>query len=461
MNTGFRIGGLPIYDAHTSAAARTGLKEAQEWIQDHFAPIKLNRYLLDEMVDAMIHDDAPHDFETVSDFADNLKLRYYVVSVMSSIISGRWDYSYFEPNDHTPPVLGSCNNRRSDVKDKDKYWRHPSADRSGHVYIFEATDADPAEVVDHTFPFRGECMGAHQLSVLHGAKFAMGDEAYSDFVTAMETPVFVGSAAVPPGLLGTGQDGSQRRKRELTLVSKFLVGCPHPKQGNKIHAVPGDYFYFRNVPQYPKFSPNGAWRGENSVYLGRDFMGYPRFSGMGLGYETPFTMAQLLVKGAFFDCNAAFVKSFEAGDKNADRKFHPFYDLNAVKISARALIRTPKPTSEPKVITSGTIPEGPKEAPTDMVRRLESLGLAQGLGDTWEGGPIRCGALVSEVGLEPRALVEANGSSFLQPDYQTRVGDWQFEVRPEDPDDNPAHPDTELRVLAVRSENPEMIRADG
>jgi hypothetical protein len=123
-------------------------------------------------------------------------------------------------------------------------------------------------IVHHRF--RGECLGAMQLNVLHAARVALGPARFN--------------ALHPNG---------------LDIGSKATSANRHIRRAASVRArdmVPGDWVYMKNKDDYNTGlrpgTPVGYWQGENAMYLGRCELGpgrvpqfsvkaTPRFSGMG------------------------------------------------------------------------------------------------------------------------------------------------------------------------------------
>src|SRR5438477_565417 len=59
---------------------------------------------------------------------------------------------------------------------------------------------------------------------------------------------------------------------------------------------PGDVVSFANSDYYLKINPGGAWSNENTIYLGKDAQGVPKFSGLGADDKTEQQVKDELVK---------------------------------------------------------------------------------------------------------------------------------------------------------------------
>jgi hypothetical protein len=58
---------------------------------------------------------------------------------------------------------------------------------------------------------------------------------------------------------------------------------------------PGEWYYFRNHPQYLKKHPGGAWQGENSIYMGTNELGQRLWAGLGAKKDTEAHMYETMV----------------------------------------------------------------------------------------------------------------------------------------------------------------------
>jgi hypothetical protein len=133
--------------------------------------------------------------------------------------------------------------------------------------------------------FRGECLGALQITVLQAARRAVGPQRFD--------------ALHPAGLkVGVSGGGAERHVRAAARVAVADM-------------VPGDWVYMKNKDDYnsdlrPGTTP-GPWSGENAVYMGRydvdsDGPQYhggaaPRFSGMGVYDVTDTGMRHAIKQG--------------------------------------------------------------------------------------------------------------------------------------------------------------------
>jgi hypothetical protein len=139
---------------------------------------------------------------------------------------------------------------------------------------------------------RAECLTGVQIVVLTAVLRTLGPGAFD----ALHRPAGsqralhgIGVPVVRPS--GTSVDRHLIAVRSVTLRQSSAGITQEPSDGiTQAVMVPGDYVYMSNIPDYERWYPNGAWNGENAIYLGGG-----RFYGLGLGQgaEGQKTEAQL------------------------------------------------------------------------------------------------------------------------------------------------------------------------
>ncbi len=109
----------------------------------------------------------------------------------------------------------------------------------------------------------------------------------------------IGDAKFDEKFGGTGKALPENQRLTVGVgassIDEFLTSTDAAKSndegtiGNRPANV-GDWYYFYNHPQYLLKHPEGAYQGENSIYLGKDVGGNQRWSGLGLNKKTEFEM---------------------------------------------------------------------------------------------------------------------------------------------------------------------------
>ena len=142
--------------------------------------------------------------------------------------------------------------------------------------------------------FMVECLSGMQMVVLGGVYRALGDAEFDRWHPVDRSPrsgaalYGIGVPIVEDGLPALGESSvkkhlapvrteNPRRRQEKILVRDM---------------VPGDYVYLANVPDYAELYKNGAWAGENAIYMGNS-----EFYGLGIGARRMLAnelMAQML-----------------------------------------------------------------------------------------------------------------------------------------------------------------------
>lgn len=422
-----------------------------------------------QIAQAMIDDRVAHEFSKQKEFIENVRLRYYIVNVMRAIAGGLWDYNYFVPQFDAPPTLGLCNNAAEVVEDLselenidrskpmsqflgaldglNKYWHHLFPYHINKSFMFRGVAKTAMLMVANTHPFRGECAGALQLTILHAAYLSL-HEGLQQLWEDVGAPVYVGSWRVPPANLPQGTHGSPR-----TFATRFMGPNVLDQSDDRFYGVPGDYFYFRNIKNYGLYTHGtGAWAGENCIFLGKDFLGQPRFSGMGLSYETDYSMRMKLLNAAIADCNAGYIKALRDNEK-PQVPFRPVkHPDREIKFVERRLIRIPGSGQEDDTSAPGSIAPTPANHPDDMQARLKGLGFTESEPGIYQADKVEIGAMAENLGLVPLSIQQAHGTGLNHTVYTTRVGDWMFSINPHDPEGNPGALDMTANVSTMKAQ---------
>ena len=466
MDGGLFIGGKRITNAFEDALTKHPLNTLIDAIVTDPGPAPVPVELLPEIVDAMEADNVRHEWDDVHAFVENVRLRYYVVQCMRAVAGGLWDCNYAEPAIETPPSLHNCNNgyffndqfpEYSDGPERQEalidamnvHWKHLDPSRIYATFTFYKAAGKAFEAVRNTLPFRGECCGAAQLSILRAALLTYGPDEFDAIYNEVGLPMYVGSWFIP-----NTHDVRGEKHSPPTFAGRFIAG-KNILKGGEFNGVPGDYFYYQNVPEYLAWSEPGAgWQGENCIYLGKDFTGTPRFSGMGLTYESPFSLHFKMYYAALGDCNARYLAQKRAG-KTPKEKFHVI-DPNNIRFTVRSLIGRPKPWTE-KIIYDPK-PPAPDVDGEVAVDALTGLGMVEQDG-IWSCPKTTIGALTDAAGLDPNSLVLTPSAPFGKAPHSAHVGDMRFVVTPLKDGLNLTRPDAEVAVTCHNSRRPDCPRA--
>jgi hypothetical protein len=215
------------------------------------------------------------NFLTLAGAQENFTMRVTAVRFMNAIRTGQVDFGYFQ-NPGTPSQAGSGSWQKiPDGTSDSTYWKAFSS--------IPGISADQAiqDIVNNTF--RGDCLGAVEISLLEAADQTIGAARFNE--------------EHPEGLQEIGLNGNDPNMSIWTNVRANYGQSPGAIQTQSM--VPGDWVYMRNDPNYGTLAPGGRWNGENALYMGNDpTTGAPLFYGMGLqdpntGQFVPVTEAQL------------------------------------------------------------------------------------------------------------------------------------------------------------------------
>jgi hypothetical protein len=164
---------------------------------------------------------------------------------------------------------------------------------------------------------KGECQTAAQSAVLLGAAKALGNgfNAVHGTTLTVDLQNFKESSAVkthtymPPWLKPRIDQMDKIQADIKNLFDRMMAGKISRDEGLKEYNrlvteyekvftplykltnddsnwVPGDAIAFKNSDLYPAIYPAGPWRAENTIYLGKDSGGTPRFAGLGVPSTT-------------------------------------------------------------------------------------------------------------------------------------------------------------------------------
>lgn len=411
-----------------------------------------------QIVDAMIKDHVLHDWPDLDALSNNMRLRRAVIEQMRQISSGVIDANYAFPAQGIIAVLGRCNNaawynqraKNANPEKRDRlhremyeYWNN-LGDGS---FAFEATDKPLADCVENTMPFRGECQGAMQLSILRGARLALGDARLNEIGRKIGVPAFVGTSHVPPGRLPR-----ETKAHGYTLANRFLDYHPVPhdySRGSRL-GVPGDYFYYKNIDIYTAFSfGQGGWQGENAIYMGDDFLNTPHYSGMGLANNIELELNFEMANAVYHDCNQPYIEAMRTG-KTPLWPFILVEKPEDLRFTLRGILREPE-LSDNAVPDLRPMPEPePLQAPEDIEARLAGLGATPDARGLWHHTALSFADVEATLGIGAAHLRETPSGPMYGSSYAVSLGHWLIVLQPVSPEANPGHPDTQVQLQALK-----------
>lgn len=415
-----------------------------------------------EIVLAMSNDSVQHTFDDAKELSENIALRTGIIAAMRDICAGGIDGDYVEVVDGVPPALGyigtleakfgrgsksgkSVLTKELPFAPPSDAWEHIAADETWSGFRFaQNPDVPLSMALKSITPFRGECAGALQLSIMIGCLNSYGAEKL-DALQASYGPAFVGAWRFP-----AAPDG----ENTTTLATQFFsekVAIPENYDRGSVIAVPGDYLYFQNKDDYPKLAPSGGWQGENCFYMGQDHLGNPHYSGLGLAWKTEFAFRMFLGNAYLNDTNAQHLKALNQGE-TPKTKLHIVQDAQKqIRFVMRALIRFPKKTIDepPKFLTDAAA-----KYPLDdkqLQAGLEKLGFKQLSKDAFEIHKIPLGALMDTLAIGDRDLVQPPSAPFGGGPLCAQLNEWRLVI--ETVDTKVQHPDTAdlVNALIMRS----------
>ncbi|MEO0936517.1 MAG: hypothetical protein AAFY38_00010 [Pseudomonadota bacterium] len=435
-------------------AIRVAIERARPEIRPKVAA---RRALLYEILEAMMADTFIHDFYGIDGLGTNIRFRVLTVEAMQAMSTGVIDADYHEMMPIIPACMGDCNNLRhimervlhpdaasvaeqpnlqpgvQALKNDDRFWTHQQGGPHLNYYSFYQTPgSNPSECIQHTNPFRGECAGAFQICVMRGFQETF-DHHLLDRLVRRFGPLRVGPWHQTP---------RSNLPTPASALNKVVSVDPDYLRDTVI-GVPGDYFYFRNKADYSDLC-NGGWRGENCVYLGKDYLGQPHYSGLGLTGKTEFALRMFLENAYIHDCNAPVLKALAAaGEVHAklaegeaatkQGRYNHRYDghllfnsvedrLQQLRFTYRGVLQVPD--------LEGPAYHGPTTFPfedpqSDVEGGLKALDLRPLDDGVWSGTASQ-DDVYSAFDLRDENLVPFGKSSIAESKVMTQAGPWQI-----------------------------------
>ncbi len=391
-----------------------------------------------EIALAMIDDYIAHDFASPPDLADNIALRKGVIASMQALCSGEVDSDYTEPTVGVPSTLGYLPSLEVLVTPgaetgeglltkplpfapPDASWEQmPSFSAwGGPAFVQKPGVALSAALQDIT-PFRGECCGGLQLSMLLGCLKGLGAEKV-DALDAHFGPAYIGVWRQTDTVSGKGT---------FTTASRFLshlhdIDPDYPR--GKVLGVPGDFMYFQNKDGYGDLAPNGGWIGENCVYMGKDALGDPHYSGMGLAWKSEFALRMFLSNAYFTDCNGPYLASLRAGKTPEKPPVFVQDEQAEVRFTSRAVTRYPALPDAPAPVFEKPVLDG-LLTPEQFVRAMEELGKPVGKGYILDD--LLLSQILDGLRIPQSALRQPAKSSVSFAGLELRVDGWKLAIQP-------------------------------
>jgi hypothetical protein len=408
-----------------------------------------------EIALAMINDYRLHDFENPKQLADNIALRKGVIAAMGGLCAGQIDGDYVEAGVGVPPTLGYLRNlevlyaagaqtgegiltKEAPFAAPHSSWaRVPDTDSWAGYTFMQRPDVLLSKALSDVTPFRGECAGALQVSILTGCLNGLG-AAKVDALRDHFGPAFIGAWRVP-----VKRDTSP----VLTAATQFLSqlhDVPTDYQRGSTIAVPGDYLYFKNKDDYATRSQmggwlgdpkddrrgswHGVWRGENCVYMGKDALGDPHYSGMGLAWKTEFALRMFLGNAYFADANCTYLKTRRAGLPTNDQPVIVEDPLSQIRFTKRAVMRYPDLTGvAPPDFRLSTLGATPL-SDDDIRDRLGDLDFKQINSDVFQSGPVKLETLMNALHIADTQLQQLPGGAAGDAELAVLLGHWSLHI---------------------------------
>ena len=372
-----------------------------------------------EIVSAMVASSMPVALASFAALDQTVTLRQVAIETLTKLNTGQIDADYFDPaaGQIHPQLGGTFYNTHpaGQAPFNQPHWTSGPWWQPGDLMDpwnaeFDQIDGTAAsDAMAQIEPFRGECAGALEIAVLTGALAALGAQAFD--------------AQHPPGSLAIVPPQSVRMYLQFVDVTA-------PR-------IPGDYFYFQNQDDYPKYAPNGFWQGLNSLYVGGDRLFTSRYTGLGAVFQAE-TELRMTMANAY------------AGDCYPHRVTDPAKDI---RFTAHARLVLPEPGQQPGARPQRGPGTGPGTDPTPA--RLAALGFTEQSPGIFVHPGIRMADLSAGLGFGPGDLKQSWSAPLVNPAQRVRLSASTVCIlRPNDPASMAQNPDTVVSA-AIRLPAPQ------
>ncbi len=223
------------------------------------------------------------EFANREELLQNIRLREAIVAVMDDVRLNRLRLGFSGTKFWMPRVgwREAYDNPAGAVKTKKGplTWESNAGRSASSAMRLFLQRRGPNER-PNDFAFLVECLSGMQMVVLGGVYRALGDGEFDRWHPVEQTPR--GGAA----LYGIGvpiiEDGLPALGESSVKKHLMPIRTEDPRRRNDRilvpDMVPGDYVYLSNVPDYAELFKDGAWAGENAIYMGKR-----EFYGLGIG----------------------------------------------------------------------------------------------------------------------------------------------------------------------------------
>ncbi len=332
-----------------------------------------------QIVDAMKVSSVGHHFTDTFEISENIRLRQAAIEAFANCNTGAYDMDYFDPANNILPRLGSAGDARVSPD-----WQFMFPQETWDAEFSQIPDTTASKAVaahlGATFPFRGECAGAFQMAVYYGLLNGLGADRLNDMAAKFGT-MYIGPWRV----------GENSAPNPATLyMQKAPLSDPH---------IPGDYLYFKNKDDYLKWAPDGFWTGLNAMYMGKDALGVPHYSGMGASWLSEINLRAALVNAYYHDCSP-----------------HTIADpLTEVRFTLRAALVIP--THLEKTMPHSIL-SGKTDAPLPTTASLLAEGFTQEQPGLFTKTATTLGELAKDLGFQPDAVRQVASADFGNPPHK-------------------------------------------
>ncbi|MHA6262879.1 hypothetical protein ACXYMO_06735 [Arenibacterium sp. CAU 1754] len=369
-----------------------------------------------QIVDAMKAAGEPYSFLSTDDLLENILFRLAAMQAFQNCNAGTFDMDYYNQDVGLKPRVGTTG-----ASGVSQYWSFLNPGDLWDAEWIQNADTVPslamASEPGATMPFRGECAGAFQMAVYFGLLNGLGVSRFDEMAKKFGT-MYIGPWSV--------DDGKTPNPATLYMQKASLADAP----------IPGDYMYFKNKDDYLKWAPEGFWTGLNAMYMGKDALGTPHYSGMGASWLSEVNLRASLVNAYYHDCSPHTID-----DPNTEVRFTIRRTLVIPKDLEAALTDTSKGSSSKPA------------APALKAQTLVAAGFTQHEPDLFEHADMSLGQVAETLGVDLSALRQVPSAGLENPPHRIMTKTATVIVTYHD--STAARRDPEARVQAVIKLTPE------
>ncbi|NMC98761.1 MAG: hypothetical protein GYA62_03445 [Bacteroidales bacterium] len=219
-----------------------------------------NMTIVEEIYEKMICSTGSFNFSNMKELSDNIKMRILAIKYINKVAVADPSFRVFGFDGNGLARAGDC---YYDILMKKwingKYWRAYNTSDKRNKRFLSYSDKSAYDSIMNIFPYHGECLGSMSICVILSSANVIGKNDFDNIYNNISISI---------GFWWS---------KDLSIHFKT------PSDTDTY--LPGDHLYMKNYDNYIDVHPNGAWQGENTLYIRNNFngvMGDGVFSGQGV-----------------------------------------------------------------------------------------------------------------------------------------------------------------------------------